>query len=272
MQLAVTATKSENLSRAAKFIKDAALNGTKVIVLPENFNAPLGPSYFLEYAEKIPGPSTDALIKAAKENKIFLIGGSIPEEDCGKLCSTCTVFSPEGQMIAKHRKVHLFDINIPGKIYFQESETLSPGNSFTSFETPFCRFGIGICYDMCFAEMAQTYAREGCNVLVYPSAFNMFHGLAYWKFVPRMRALDNQVFVAAVSFSRDEKASFVSWGHSTVISPDGGIIASAGHEEALVYADIDLSLVETIRNQFAVVSKRRNDLSDVVRKDKEKHV
>ena len=97
----------------------------------------------------------------------------------------------------------------------------------------------------------------------------MFYGLAYWKFVPRMRALDNQVFVAAVSFARD-KSSSVGWGHSTVVSPDGAIIASAGHEEALVYADIDLSLVETIGNQFAVVSKRRNDLYDVVRKDKEK--
>ena len=76
------------------------------------------------------------------------------------------MFNPERQMIAKHRKVHLFDINIPGKIYFQESETLSPGNSFTSFETPFCRLGIGICYDICFAEMTQIYVREGCNVLI----------------------------------------------------------------------------------------------------------
>lgn len=269
VQLAVTASKSENLARAAKLIKDAASNGAKVVALPECFNSPYGTTYFPEYAEKIPGPSTVALEKAAKENKVFLIGGSIPEEDGGKLYNTCTIYNPEGQLIAKHRKVHMFDIDVPGKIRFQESETLSPGNSFTTFDTPFCKFGIGICYDIRFAEMGQIYAREGCNVLVYPGAFNMTTGPAHWELLQRARAIDNQVFVATVSPARDEKASYVAWGHSTVVSPWGEVIAKTEHEEAIVYSDIDLSLVETIRNQVPVTSQRRKDIYDVIRKDKE---
>ena len=269
VQLSVSTSKKENLLRAVKLIKEAASNGAKVVALPECFNSPYGTSYFPKYAETIPGRSTAALEKAAKDNKVFLIGGSIPEEDGGKLYNTCTVYNPEGQMIAKHRKVHLFDIDVPGKIRFQESETLSPGNSFTSFDTPFCKFGIGICYDIRFAEMGQIYAREGCNVLVYPGAFNMTTGPAHWELLQRARAIDNQVFVATVSPARDENATYVAWGHSTVVSPWGEVIATTEHEEAIVYSDIDLSLVDTIRNQVPVTLQRRKDLYEVIKKDKD---
>ena len=268
VQLAVTASKADNLSRAAKLIKEAASKGAKVVALPECFNSPYGTSYFPEYAEKIPGPSTETLMKVAKENSIFLIGGSIPEEDGGKLYNTCTVYNPEGNMVAKHRKVHLFNIDIPGKIRFQESETLSPGNTFTTFETPFGKFGVGICYDIRFAELGQIYAKEGCSVLIYPGAFNMTTGPAHWELLQRARALDNQVFVATVSPARDEKASYIAWGHSTVVSPWGEIIATTEHEEAIVYTDIDLKMVDNVRNQVPVTSQRRHDLYEVARKDK----
>ena len=269
VQLAVTASKADNLSRAAKLIKEAASKGAKVVALPECFNSPYGTSYFPEYAEKIPGPSTETLMKVAKENSIFLIGGSIPEEDGGKLYNTCTVYNPEGNMVAKHRKVHLFNIDIPGKIRFQESETLSPGNTFTTFETPFGKFGVGICYDIRFAELGQIYAKEGCSVLIYPGAFNMTTGPAHWELLQRARALDNQVFVATVSPARDEKASYIAWGHSTVVSPWGEIIATTEHEEAIVYTDIHLKMVDNVRNQVPVTSQRRHDLYEVARKDKE---
>ena len=268
VQLAVTASKADNLSRAAKLIKEAASKGAKVVALPECFNSPYGTSYFPEYAETIPGPSTETLMKVAKENSIFLIGGSIPEEDGGKLYNTCTVYNPEGNMVAKHRKVHLFNIDIPGKIRFQESETLSPGNTFTTFETPFGKFGVGICYDIRFAELGQIYAKEGCSVLIYPGAFNMTTGPAHWELLQRARALDNQVFVATVSPARDEKASYIAWGHSTVVSPWGEIIATTEHEEAIVYSDIDLKMVDNVRNQVPVTSQRRHDLYEVARKDK----
>ncbi|KAM5275226.1 omega-amidase NIT2 isoform 4-T4 [Hipposideros larvatus] len=185
----------------------------------ECFNSPYGTNYFPEYAEKIPGESTQKLSEVAKECSIYLIGGSIPEEDAGKLYNTCAVFGPDGTLLVKHRKLHLFDIDVPGKITFQESKTLSPGDSFSTFETPYCRVGLGICYDIRFAELAQIYAQRGCQLLVYPGAFNLTTGPAHWELLQRGRAVDNQVYVATASPARDEKASYVAWGHSTVVNP-----------------------------------------------------
>ncbi|XP_014859569.1 PREDICTED: omega-amidase NIT2 [Poecilia mexicana] len=260
VQLQVSSDKANNLSKVRRLVKEAAGQGGKVVLLPECFNSPYGTSFFSKYAEKIPGETTQMLSEVAKENKLHLVGGSIPEEDGGKLYNTCAVFGPEGELILKHRKIHLFDIDVPGKIRFQESETLSPGNSLSTFDTPFCRVGVGICYDMRFAELAQLYNRKGCQLLVYPGAFNMTTGPAHWELLQRARALDNQTYVATASPARDEAASYVAWGHSTVVNPWGEVIAKAGHEESIIYADIDLQYLADVRQQIPISSQRRDDL------------
>lgn len=187
VQLAVTANKAANLSRAVDKITEASKNGAKLVSLPEIFNSPYGTNYFSEYAEPVPeGQSCQLLAKAAKDNGIFLIGGSIPERDGNDLFNTCTVWNPNGEMLAKYRKMHLFDIDIPGKITFKESEALKPGNEFVSFKTPWTNVGIGICYDMRFADLAQMYARNhDCGLLVYPGAFNMTTGKPIEKIEPK---------------------------------------------------------------------------------------
>ncbi|XP_077198187.1 omega-amidase NIT2 [Paroedura picta] len=263
IQLQVAAAKRDNLDRAAGLVKTATAQGAKLVVLPECFNSPYGAQYFSEYAEKIPGESTQKLSEIAKECNIYLIGGSIPEEDAGKLYNTCTAFGPDGAMLAKHRKIHLFDINVPGKIRFQESETLSPGSSFSVFDTPYCKIGLGICYDIRFPELAQIYAQKGCLLLVYPGAFNLTTGPAHWELLQRGRAVDNQVYVAAASPARDEKASYVAWGHSTVVNPWGEVIAKAGTEETVIYADIDLKKLAEVRQQIPILSQKRSDLYTV---------
>ncbi|KAM8888125.1 omega-amidase NIT2 isoform 1-T1 [Synchiropus picturatus] len=263
VQLQVTGVKADNLVRARRLVKEAASQGSQLVLLPECFNSPYGTSFFSQYAERIPGESTQMLSEAAKEHQVYLVGGSIPEEDGGKLYNSCTVFGPDGELLVKHRKVHLFDINVPGKICFQESETLSPGNSLSIFETPFCKVGVGICYDMRFAELAQLYSRTGCHLLVYPGAFNMTTGPAHWELLQRGRALDNQVYVATASPARDETASYVAWGHSTVVSPWGEVISKAGAEEAVIYADIDLQYLSEIRQQIPITSQRRDDIYTV---------
>uniref|UniRef100_A0A8V0XSR4 omega-amidase n=1 Tax=Gallus gallus TaxID=9031 RepID=A0A8V0XSR4_CHICK len=235
IQLHVSAVKSDNLQRACGLIREASAKGAKVVALPECFNSPYGTQYFKEYAEKIPGESTQKLSAVAKECSIYLIGGSIPEEDGGKLYNTCTVFGPDGAILAKHRKIHLFDINVPGKIQFKESETLSPGDSFSMFDTR-------------------------CQLLIYPGAFNMTTGPAHWELLQRGRAVDNQVYVATVSPARDEKASYVAWGHSTVVNPWGEVIAKAGAEETVIYTDIDLKKLAEIRQQIPILSQKRYDL------------
>ncbi|CAM5080174.1 unnamed protein product [Eretmochelys imbricata] len=263
IQLHVSTVKSDNLNKACGLIRKATAQGAKVVALPECFNSPYSTKYFPEYAEKIPGESTQKLSEVAKECGIYLIGGSIPEEDAGKLYNTCTVFGPDGAMLAKHRKMHLFDINVPGKIQFQESETLSPGDSFSVFDTPYCKVGLGICYDIRFAELAQIYAQKGCQLLVYPGAFNMTTGPAHWELLQRGRAVDNQVYVATASPARDEKASYIAWGHSTVVNPWGEVIAKAGTEETVIYTDIDLKKLAEIRQQIPLHTQKRSDLYSV---------
>ncbi|NWX87221.1 NIT2 amidase, partial [Nothoprocta ornata] len=279
IQLQVSTVKADNLQRACGMVKEASAKGAKVVALPECFNSPYGTHYFKEYAEKIPGESTQKLSEVAKECNVYLVGGSIPEEDGGKLYNTCTVFGPDGAMLAKYRKIHLFDINVPGKIQFKESETLSPGNTLATFDTPYCRVGLGICYDMRFAELAQIYGQKGCQLLVYPGAFNLTTGPAHWELLQRgrnvidflfffpvfceHRALDNQVYVATASPARDENASYIAWGHSTVVNPWGEVIAKAGAEEALLYADIDLKKLAEIREQIPVLKQKRKDLYSV---------
>ncbi|CAG5116135.1 unnamed protein product, partial [Candidula unifasciata] len=238
VQMAVGMSKSENVAHAVKLISQAASAGANIVTLPECFNSPYGTKHFPEYAEEIPGPSTQALAEAAEENSVFVVGGSIPERDGDRLFNTCTVFDPRGELVTKHRKVHLFDIDVPGRITFKESEVLSPGNKLTIFQTPYCSVGVGICYDIRFAEMAQVYASKGCSLLLYPGAFNMTTGPAHWELLQRARALDNQVFVATASPARDASAGYIAWGHSSVVNPWGEVIATTDEAESIVYANI----------------------------------
>merc|ERR1712071_321342 len=194
IQLAVGPNKLENLKKATQMIEEAALNGAQLVALPECFNSPYGTGYFAEYAETLEEETAKSLSAAAEENHIHLIGGSFPEKKDEKLFNTCTVWGPKGNLLAVHRKMHLFDIDIPGKIRFQESATLSPGNELTTFQFgKYCQVGIGICYDIRFAEMAQLYAQKGCQLLVYPGAFNTTTGPAHWELLQRGRAVDNQL-------------------------------------------------------------------------------
>jgi len=265
IQLSVGSNKSENLVRAASKISEAVRGGANIVSLPECFNSPYGTQYFKEYAESVPnGLSCEALKDAAVKNKVYLIGGSIPEVSDGKYYNTSTVWCPQGNLLATHRKIHLFDIDIPGKMTFKESDALKPGNNFTTFSTPWCEVGLGICYDIRFAELAQVYAQQKkCKLLVYPGAFNMTTGPAHWDLLARGRALDNQVYVATPSPARDTGATYVAWGHSNIVSPWGEILATTQDQEDIVMADIDLEYLDTVRAQVPVTVQRRNDMYNI---------
>ncbi|XP_069694510.1 omega-amidase NIT2 [Periplaneta americana] len=266
IQLAVGEDKSENVKRALSFIKKAKENGSSLVALPECFNSPYGTKFFPKYAEAVPSGETSlALSAAAKEHNVYLVAGSIPEEDNKKFYNTCTIWNPSGNLITKHRKVHLFDIDIPGGIRFKESETLSAGNSFTTFNTDVCKVGVGICYDIRFPEMAQIYRKEGCDVLLYPGAFNMTTGPLHWELLQRARAVDNQLFVACIAPAQVKNSDYVSYGHSQVVDPWGKVIAKTEFDEGIVYADIDLQVMENVRQQIPVYSQRRSDLYDIVK-------
>ncbi|KAI8874500.1 carbon-nitrogen hydrolase, partial [Backusella circina FSU 941] len=186
---------------------------------------------------------------------------SIPERDpSGKIFNTLTAYDPSGKMIAKHRKVHLFDIDVPGKIKFKESDTLTGGDWLTHVETKYGKFGMGICYDIRFPEMAMIAARSGCIAMIYPGAFNMTTGPLHWELLQRSRANDNQMYVAACSPARDLSAEYHAWGHSTVVGPKGEVIVTCDEKETIVYADIDPELVKETRTNIPLYHQRRFDI------------
>ncbi|KAJ8944931.1 hypothetical protein NQ318_013079 [Aromia moschata] len=266
VQMKVGKDRGQNLANAARLIADAKKGGAKLVALPECFNSPYGTKFFNEYAETIPdGPTCEMLSNAAKEHSIYLVGGTFPEIENDKLYNTCTVWSPDGELLAKYRKMHLFDIDIPGGITFKESDVLRAGNELVTFNIEGVKVGLGICYDMRFEELAKLYRLQGCEILIYPGAFNMTTGPIHWELLQRGRALDNQVFVFAISPARNEQG-YIAWGHSQITNPWGKVTAQAGHDEEIVYDDIDLSECDKIRQQIPIFKQRRTDIYDIVTK------
>jgi len=267
IQMMVGANKPLNLHTASVKIAEAAAGGANVVVLPECFNSPYGTQYFKDYAESVPGgPSTEMLANAAKQHGVYVIGGSVPESNGDKLYNTCAVFAPTGELIAKHRKIHLFDIDVKDKIKFTESDVISAGADLSTsiFDTDKCRIGLGICYDIRFGEMAVLHAKKGCQLLVYPGAFNMTTGPAHWKLLCRARAIDNECYVAVCAPATDRNATYISWAHSMVTDPWGTVIGSAGEDERTLMVDIDLDKVREVRAMIPVHNQRRADLYDTV--------
>ena len=225
------------------------------------------------YAEDVDGGASEsaaALAAAAAANRVALVGGSIPERRAsdGALFNTCLVFRPDGTLAAKHRKVHLFDIDIPGKISFRESDTLAPGDGPTVVDPGLgVALGLGICYDLRFPELAALSVRRGAQVLVYPGAFNTTTGPAHWELLLRARAVDNQCFVAACSPARGPPdAGYQAWGHSCLVDPWGVVLSAADEGPAIVYAELDMAEVVTRRANMPLAGQRRGDVYELVDK------
>lgn len=262
----VTADKGENLRKARQWIEHCAGQGAALVVLPEMFCCPYNSAVFPEYAEPHGEQVWQALSSAARDAKITLVGGSMPEiDEAGRIYNTCYIFDPQGRQIGKHRKMHLFDIDVTGGQRFRESDTLSPGNQVTVVDTDFGRVGVAICYDARFPELARLMTLDGAKMLVYPGAFNMTTGPAHWDTLFHARALDNQVYTLGCAPARDTTASYISYGHSMVASPWGITIAQLGAEENCLLAEIDLEEVERVRRELPLLQHRRTDLYELSR-------
>ncbi|CAL9009737.1 unnamed protein product [Prunus brigantina] len=263
-QLSVSSDKNQNLDRASRSIRFSVEQGAKLLVLPEMWNCPNSSDYFAKYAEDFDNrdasPTLSMLSEAACCHGITIIGGSLPEWDHGRLYNTCCIFGPDGKLKAKHRKIHLFDIDIPGEISFKESDTFTAGDQPTIVDTEVGRIGIGICHDIRFPELAALYRKRGVDIICYPGAFNMSTGELFWELVQRARAVDNQLFVATCSPSRNSTGSYTTWGHSTLVGPSGEIIVTSGHEETTVIAEIDYSNIQLQRKSLPLDDQRREDI------------
>lgn len=250
VQLLSGEDKEENVNHAIEKIREAHKTfKPRVIALPECFNAPYSEELFDDYAEVIPSGFTSQKLSAiAKELGIYLLGGSIPErddKDASILYNTATVWSPTGELIAKHRKVHLFDVELKGVYKFTESEALTPGKQFTTFMIDGIKCGLAICYDINFVEFMKLYRMEGVELMFIPAAFNILFGQTHWELLGRSRAMDNQFFLAIISPARNEGSVYEAWGYSMLIDPIGKIIKQAKEYEEIIHSTIGEFLLRT---------------------------
>ena len=196
----VTADKAANLRHAEELLR--SVRGADMAILPEMFCCPYDNSCFRAYGEPAGGAAYQMLSRTARELGLWLVGGSLPELDDGRVYNTSFVFDPQGVCVARHRKMHLFDIDVEGGQRFRESDTLSPGNDVTLFDTPWGRMGLCICFDLRFEELCRVMALERARVLLAPAAFNMTTGPAHWELLLRQRAVDNRGYVPGAGRER----------------------------------------------------------------------
>lgn len=263
-QMMVIDQKKLNLVNARNMIREASINGSKIVILPEMFNCPYSTKAFPEYAEQYPtGETINMLAETAREEGIYLVGGSIPEEEGGKVFNTSFTFNPLGDMIGKHRKIHLFDVDLPSGLSFRESKTLSPGNQVTVINTAPATLGVAICYDIRFPELSRIMTLRGAQILIFPAAFNMTTGPAHWEILFKIRAVDNQVFTIGASSARNYNASYISYGNSMVVDPWGDILAKADEKENIIYAEINLEYIAKVRRELPLLEHRRVEIYDL---------
>lgn len=261
LQTKVFAEKQKNLDQAARLFHELKDKQVDVITLPEMFNCPYLSSNFPVYAEEEGGLSFLFCADLAKQYSVYFSAGSMPEVDSeGHIYNTAYMFDRKGQCIAKHRKAHMFDVDIKGGQRFIESETLTPGQSIEVFDTEFCRMGLAVCYDFRFPELSRVMMQEGAQVILVPAAFNMTTGPAHWEILFRTRAMENQLFTVATAPARDLDFSYHSWGHTMVVNPWGTILGELEEKEGILLTEIDLEEVDKYRSQIPMVRKRRTDM------------
>ena len=265
-QLKVIDDKNSNIKKAEEMIESSAKNSADIVILPEMFNCPYDNSKFIEYAEnKDQSKTLNAISKAAKKNNISIVAGSIPELDNKNLYNSCFLFDNSGKIIGRYRKMHLFNIDTP-QVKFKESDVLSAGDKIGVFNINFMKIGIAICYDMRFPELIKLMALEGAQLIIIPGNFNMVTGPAHWELLIRSRSIDNQIFMAAASTARNEKLSYISYGHSMITGPWGEILAQGDEKENIIYANIDLDKIEKVKKSLPILKNRRKDIYDIIEK------
>ncbi|MBR3396692.1 MAG: carbon-nitrogen hydrolase family protein [Lachnospiraceae bacterium] len=263
LQTIVTDNKEKNLQEAEERIRSAAERGAELAVLPEMFCCPYSGAYFRAFSEPAGGRIWSSLAEAAVRYKIAVAAGSMPESEDGRLYNTSFVFDSDGRQIARHRKMHLFDVDFRDGQYFKESDTFSAGDEVTLFDLGGMRFGLCICFDMRFPELTRLMALQGAEAVVVPAAFNRTTGPMHWETMFRQRAADDQVYTIGCAPAADENAEYVSYGNSIICSPLGRILQRAGTGPEMLLAEIDPEAVREAREQLPLLPARRTDIYEV---------
>lgn len=252
IQMTSTADVERNLSTAERLVEDAVARGASFVGLPENF------AFLRSEGEPIPspqgldGPWVKRMADCARRHAVTLLLGSLPERIEGetRVHNTSVLLGPDGNVLAVYRKIHLFDIDLPGLEHLKESRSVSPGTDVVVADGGFAAVGLSICYDLRFPELFRELTRRGARVLAVPSAFTERTGKDHWEVLLRARAIENLSYVFAPAQYGAHGKGRASHGHAMIVDPWGTILAQAADGEGVALARLDLDRLDRVRREL----------------------
>ncbi len=251
---------SANLAAAEGFVAEAAARGAEWIALPENFAYLRREGTPFPCAQGLDGEILTAVRAWAERHGVWILAGTIPEAaDDGRVYNTSAMISPDGELVAAYRKIHLFDVDLSaqGGGRFQESVTIAPGETPVVAKTPFGVVGLSVCYDLRFPELYRGYVSQGARFLTVPAAFAKETGKDHWEVLLRARAIENQCFVVAPAQWGAHSPDRSSHGRAMLIDPWGLVLALAPDRPCVCVADCDLGALERTREALPALAHRR---------------
>jgi predicted amidohydrolase len=264
VQLTSTEDVAANLARCASLVEEAAKAGAALVGLPENF-AYLGTDrdHRLSLAEDVdaerPGPILAAMQALARRTGAWLLLGGFPERaaTAGQIRNTSILLRADGSLAATYRKIHLFDVDVPGGKRFRESETVEAGADVVVADTPWGPLGLTICYDLRFPELYRALTARGARMLAVPSAFTLETGKDHWSVLLRARAIENQAYLFAPAQFGHHGGNRRSWGHALVVDPWGAVLAECGDHDGFALARMDFAYQDRVRASLPCLTHRR---------------
>jgi predicted amidohydrolase len=270
VQMTSTDDVERNLEIARRLVRRAAEAGARLVGLPENF-AYLGAGgdgdHRAALAEPLPaagaagssGPILAAMSELARSTNTYLLLGGFPEKspEPGHIYNTSVLLDPQGAVLASYRKIHLFDVDLPGGARFRESDAVTAGSEAVLATCSFGAIGLSVCYDLRFPELYRQLTARGARILTVPAAFTAETGKDHWHVLLRARAIENQAFVVAPAQFGAHGGKRASYGHAAVIDPWGVILAEVGNQEGVAIADLDLAYQDQVRRALPCLQHRR---------------
>jgi deaminated glutathione amidase len=261
VQMTSTADVERNLASAERLVEEAAGRGATFVGLPENF------AYLKSEGEPVPAPQTldgpwvQRMAAAARRHRLTLLLGSLPERiespEDRRIYNTSILLGPDGAVLASYRKIHLFDIELPGLDHLKESRSVAPGAETVVVDAGFAVVGLSICYDLRFPELYRDLAFRGAGVLAIPSAFTERTGKDHWEVLLRARAIENLAYVFAPAQVGIHGKGRSSHGHAMIVDPWGAVVAQVAEGEGVALAELDMERLERVRRELPALSHAR---------------
>jgi predicted amidohydrolase len=259
VQMTSTADVERNLQAASALVEQAAARGAVFIGLPENF------AYLRSEGQPVPEPQelggawVGRMAELARRLRATLLLGSLPERVPGdtRVRNTSVLLGPGGETLAVYRKIHLFDIDLPGMEHLKESKAVLPGDALVVAATPIGPVGLSICYDLRFPELYRELSRRGARVLCAPSAFTERTGKAHWEVLLRARAIENLAYVLAPAQVGHHGGGRASHGQAMIVDPWGAVLAQVPDGEGIALAELDFARLERLRRELPALDHAR---------------